>query len=173
MATRQPVDPELLKAARQGLLTRRNTGKGTAERRAVDRWTYLERRKAHPELSARQAAGHEAPGDTGPWGTFFGQTAAGVAVFFMVRLSRRDERRAGRYMALVGQLAAGRLSGNAFRAKVNSWRPITVVYPDGNREVRFVSDPAAALVLANEVRGEGPPRLFDSGRKRPAPRRRR
>jgi hypothetical protein len=173
MAAHQPIDPELLKSARQGTLTRSNTRKGTPERQAVDRAGYLERRKAHPELSARQAAGHEAPGDTGPWGTFFGQTAAGAVGFFMVRLSRRDERRAGRYMALVGQLAAGRLSANAFRARVSSWRPITVVYPDGNREVRFVSDPAAALVLANDLRGEGPPRLFDSGRKRPAPRRRR
>lgn len=52
-------DPALLARARSGQLTRSNTRPGTPERRAVDRVTYLRRREARPELTARQALGVE------------------------------------------------------------------------------------------------------------------
>ncbi len=174
MAAHRPIDPELLKAARQGILTRSNTRKGTAERRAVDRATYLERRKAHPELTARQAAGHEGPGDIPPSATVFVQTPSGPVILFDAQLSRRDVRRAGRYLSLVGQLAEGRLSGDAFRARVRPWRPVTVLGPaDLAGSYRLVSDPDAALILADRLRGEGRTGpLIDSGRRRPTQRRR-
>lgn len=52
-------DPALLARARSGALTRANTRPGTDERRAVDRVTYLRRREARPNLTARQALGVE------------------------------------------------------------------------------------------------------------------
>lgn len=59
MPARGTYDPRLLARARSGDLTRSNTTPGTAERRAVDRITYLRRREARPELTARQALGVE------------------------------------------------------------------------------------------------------------------
>lgn len=59
MPARGTYDPRLLARARSGQLTRSNTRPGTAERRAVDRVTYLRRREARPELTARQALGVE------------------------------------------------------------------------------------------------------------------
>jgi hypothetical protein len=49
--------PRLLARAEAGTLTRSNTLKGTPERRAVDRVTYLRRKAARPNVSAREAAG--------------------------------------------------------------------------------------------------------------------
>ena len=49
--------PRLLARAKAGELTRSNTQKGTPERQAVDRVTYLKRKAARPNVSAREAAG--------------------------------------------------------------------------------------------------------------------
>lgn len=61
MPARGTYDPRLLERARSGSLTRSNTTPGTPERRAVDRVTYLRRREARPELTARQALSVERP----------------------------------------------------------------------------------------------------------------
>lgn len=49
--------PALLARAEAGELTRTNTTKGTPQRKAVDRVTYLRRKAARPDVSAREALG--------------------------------------------------------------------------------------------------------------------
>jgi hypothetical protein len=49
--------PALLARAEAGELTRSNTRKGTPQRQAVDRVTYLRRKQARPDVSAREALG--------------------------------------------------------------------------------------------------------------------
>jgi hypothetical protein len=141
---------------------------------AYDR-TIAERRLARrPELTARQSLGHEAPGDVLPIVTFFAQLGAGPALLADVTVSRRDARRVGRYLGLVGLLREGRLSPAVFERRVTSWRPVTVLDPKGLRgQVRFLSDPAAVLYLAERERGEERETWIDSGRRRPSPRSRR
>lgn len=74
-------DERLLARARSGTLTRSNTAKGTPERRAVDRVTYLKRRDAAPGVSAREALGGRVkrPRITGITDDQRNRTAAGLA----------------------------------------------------------------------------------------------
>jgi hypothetical protein len=167
-------DPELLRRARKGEITRANTVPGSPERSAVDRITYERRRAHHPELTARQSLGHERAGDVPPTVSFFAQLGAGAALLEDVTVSRRDARRVGRYLSLVGLLTEGRLAPAAFAARVKNWRPVTILGPPGFRgQVRFLADPAAVLALAEVERGEERESWIDSGRRRPSARSRR
>lgn len=164
-------DPALIAAARRGELTRRNTEPGTPERRAVDRATYLRRLQRRPGVSAREAAGH-GPRVAGH-GTFFSPGPEGPEALLGVALGRSGLRQAGRYMATLGKLASGQLPPSAFRRRVARWAPIVVLDgPGAPVERRFLSDPDAALVLADALRGGdfGDEPLFDSGRRRPTSR---
>jgi hypothetical protein len=166
--------PGLLARARRGELTRANTAPGSPERSAVDRVVYERRRAHHPELRVRQALGHEAAGDVLPTVTFFAQLGALAVVLDSVTVSRRDTRRVGRYLSLVGLLTEGRLAPAAFERRVKSWRSVTILDPPGLRgQVRFLADPAAVLQLAEIERGEERESWIDSGRERPSPRDRR
>jgi len=169
------LSPVLVEAARRGVLTDSNTAKGTQGRQAVDRVTGYQRRVvSHPELTARQAAGHEAPGDVLPTVTFFAQLGILAVVLDSVTVSRRDARRVGRYLSLVAQLTEGRLAPAAFERRVRSWRPVSILDPPGLRgQVHFLSDPATVVALAEAERGEERESWIDSGRRRPSPRRRR
>ncbi len=174
MAAPLNLPPALLARARRGELTRSNTASGSPERSAVDRVVYERRRAHHPELTVRQALGHAAPGDVRPAVTFFAQLGAGPALLEDVAVSRRDARRVGRYLSLVGLLTEGRLAPAAFERRVKRWRPVTILDPAGLRgQVRFLSDPAAVLALAEIERGEERESWIDSGRRRPAARSRR
>jgi hypothetical protein len=174
MPPRKDHSPALLARARRGELTRANTEPGSPERSAVDRAVYEQRRSRHPELTVRQALGHERAGDVLPTVSFFAQLGAGAALLEDVTVSRRDARRVGRYLSLVAQLTEGRLAPAVFERRVRSWRPVTILDPPGLRgQVRFLSDPAAVLALAEIERGEERESWIDSGRKRPSPRRRR
>ncbi|MGO9195974.1 MAG: hypothetical protein ACLQK4_02450 [Acidimicrobiales bacterium] len=147
---------------------------GTQGRQAADAVIYRKRASRHPELTARQAAGHEAPGDVLPVVTFFAQLGTGPTVLAGVTVSRSDVRRVARYLGLVGQLSENRISPEAFGRRVSSWRPVTILDPPGFRgQVRFLSDPQAAKFLSEIERGEERESWIDSGRKRTSPRRRR
>jgi hypothetical protein len=155
MSPRRDVDPLLLAQARRGQLTSSNTRKGTPERQAVDRVTFLRRRALHPELTARQAHGHPASGDVNPSISII---VGGPPRFLIVQgLSRRDTRRAARYGSLVSQLDDGAISGRAFSRRVGAWRPI-VGY-------RFLSDPDAVLAIIEQRRAEDAEIfVYESGR---------
>ncbi len=144
MPRRRDIDPRLLARVRRGELTRSNTRRGTPERRAVDRSTYLRRKAAHPGLTARQALGHAAPADVLPSISVMLDHSPRFVVF--EGLSRRDTRRAARYGALVGQLSERQLSPAAFRRRVSSWRPIS--------GYRFLADPDAVLAILEQRRAE-------------------
>jgi hypothetical protein len=81
MPAQGTYDARLLARARSGSLTRSNTTKGTPERRAVDRVTYLRRRDARPGVSAREALGGRVkrPQVTGITDDQRGRIAAGIA----------------------------------------------------------------------------------------------
>jgi hypothetical protein len=102
----------------------------------------------------RQRLGHQGPRDVLPHvGVFFGDPPRWAEL----ELSRRDARRAGRYMALVGQLAEGKISPRAFERRVSGWRPIA-----GRR---FLANPDAVLALLDERRaGEEEVFYYESGR---------
>ena len=174
MAASREHDPELLRRARKGELTRANTEPGSPERSAVDRVVYERRRAHHPELTTRQALGHKGRLDVLPVVSFFAELGAGAALLEDVTVSRRDARRVGRYLSLVGLLTEGRLAPAAFAARVRSWRPVEILDPPGLRgQVRFLSDPAPVLALAEVERGEERESWIDSGRRRLSPRSRR
>ena len=165
--------PALREAAAAGLLSRSNTEPGTAGRRAADAATYARRRAARPTAPARQAAGHVPAGSTGPVASFSAQPAGGgdPRLLVGVRVSRADVHRAGRYDSLVGQLAAGRITGATFERRVRGWRPVEVLGPpDVAGSWRFVADPGTALALAVEAAAAGIESWIDSGRSRPLPR---
>jgi len=155
LARRRDHDPELLAAARRGDLTDANTQKGTPERRAVDRVKYVKRKEARPGITARQALGHPARGDTTPQISLL---VADPPRFLIIdALSRRDLTRAGRYEELVKRLENGRIRPADFRRRVVSWRPIA-----GHR---FLSDPDAVLAVLEERRAQDKEVFYyDSGR---------
>jgi hypothetical protein len=155
VAARREIDPGLLARARRRELTRANTALGTPERQAVDRITYLRRRTAHPELTARQALAHASRGDVLPR---IGFMVDDPPRWIEPQVSRRDAQRAGRYMALVGRLANREIGPDTFRRRVHSWRPL----PGG---LRFLADPDAVLAFI-EVRRAADVELFvyESGR---------
>lgn len=146
---RRPPSQRLRDAAAAGLITRGNTRRGTAGRQAADAEAYRRRLATRPGRTARERAGHEAHGAPervmlalldGPprWAELHG-------------LSRGEARRVARYDSLLGHLAAGDISGAAFRRRVSSWAAI--------RGERFLADPDLALALLSE-RAEGGESLF-------------
>jgi len=154
-AEQRDYDPELLAAARRKELTNANTRKGTPERRAVDRFKYLKRKEAHPGITARQALGHPARGDTTPQISLL---VADPPRFLIIEaLSRRDLTRAGSYEELVKRLENGRIRPADFHRRVASWRPIA-----GHR---FLSDPDAVLAILEGRRAQDKEVFYyDSGR---------
>jgi hypothetical protein len=175
----RPVDADLLRRARLAagdpdrltLTTARNREERTAVRRAQ----YLGRRVARPTATARTALGHAPPGSAGPRGTFFAVPEGGgeARLLVGVAISQADIHRVGRYDSLVGQLAAGRLSGRAFERRIRAWRPVDVLGPpEFAGRYLFVSDPGTALRLRQQADDEGIETWIDSGRMRPRPRRR-
>ena len=152
---RPDIDTELLLRVYRGELRRSNTQPGTPERRAVDRVTYLRRRRRHPELTARQALSHPAPMDTAP---AISLMVDGPPRFIIIEgLSRGDLRRAGRYQNLVRLLSEGRMTPAEFRRRVRSWRPIA--------GFTFLSDPDAVLAQLDEQRaGDQDVFYYSSGR---------
>ena len=185
MAAHRPVDSELLRRARlpagdANRLTPAGAGRisDPARRRealaAVRRAQYLTRRAARPTVSARTALGHAPPGSTGPTATFgaIPETGGDARLLIAVTVSRADLRRAARYDSLVAGLAAGRMAPRTFERRVAGWRPLTVLGPPALvGRYRFVSDPRAALRLAQVAADEGVEAWIDSGRTRPRPRR--
>jgi hypothetical protein len=75
-----------------------------------------------------------------------------------LELSRRDVRRAARYMAIAGQLSENKITGATFRRRVSGWRPLS-------NGMRFVADPSEVLALI-EARRAADVELFyyESGR---------
>jgi hypothetical protein len=164
-------------AADTGLLTRANTTPGTAGRRAVDRATYLRRRAAEPELSAREALSHRVPGSRTRTATFLTSepaprriTVAGEGV------TLRDVHRAAGYMGDIGALLA--------QLAMVADHPAEVARVKRHWEARMrrrapiagypvLANADSAILLADELRNEGDAGLiFDSGRSRPGRRRR-
>jgi hypothetical protein len=131
---------------------------------------YLARLRRHPELSARQAGGHEAPGDYPPTGSFYADNPPRYVE--IEGLSRRDVARAGLYMQRTRQLRADLRARpdeapaikRAFRKRMRQWRPIA--------GFRVLADPDAVLALQDQMRALDRPVRFDSGRVRPGRRRR-
>ena len=80
MPAQGTYSPQLLARAEAGELTRSNTKPGTPQRKAVDRITYLRRKAARPDVSAREAAGGKPkrPRITGINETDRAQIAAGL-----------------------------------------------------------------------------------------------
>jgi hypothetical protein len=146
---RLPSD-RLLAAADAGLLTRRNTVPGSAGRRAVDRSTYLRRRAGRPNLSAREALGHERPEVRARRiiSVLLDRPAPFVILDAPTRL---EASRAARYDSYAGQMAARRISPQLFRRKISSWKPI--------RGERFLADPDRVLAVL-ESRRAGDEELF-------------
>jgi hypothetical protein len=152
---RREIDPKLLALAHKGELTRSNTEPGTPERQAVDRVTYLRRRAARPNLTARQALAHPAPGDVLP---SISLLVDDPARFIIIEgLSRRDTSRAARYDALVGLMERGEMSRREFRRRVGSWQPIA--------GYRFLADPDAVLAILEQRRAQDAELfVYESGR---------
>jgi len=154
---RQPSQ-RLLNAANARLLTRWNTRKGSAGRKAVDRATYLGRQAAAPELSAREAAGHKVPGSRPTIATFIESTPDGPRQITVEGLNRADLRRAGTYEEAVRKLLDGEISPEQFERRFRRWRPIA-----GHQ---LESRPREAVAAADAAASEGAEILFDSGRAR-------
>jgi|GEM_PF-4767564 hypothetical protein len=161
MPARRDVDPRLLEAARRGTLTR-NSAQGAEERAAVYRVAAERRLAKHPELSARQALGHEAPGDVPPTISFYAAEPARLVT--VEGASRRDARRAGVYMRASRDLVDGRIEPKAFERRFRRWKPIAGRQP--------LADPHAVVALVEHLRAGEEEILFDSGRSRPGRRRR-
>lgn len=106
-------------------------------------------------LTARQALGHPKPADRSPQISLFVDDPPRWIV--VEGLSRGDLRRAGRYHALVSNLAQGRLRPGDFERRIRAWRPIA--------GFRFLSDPDAVLTLSDAVRAtETEIFYYESGR---------
>jgi hypothetical protein len=158
-AARQHVDPKLLKQARAGKLTKRNTEPGTAERRAVDRATYERRqRRGESGLTARQRAGHPRPTDRLPLISIFTtDPVTGGPAFLVVEVTRREARRAGAYEALVGKLDRGQITPAEFRRRVGHYKSVA-----GHT---LLADPGAVIALLDTLRTEDRELFFyESGR---------
>jgi hypothetical protein len=176
-ARRGAPSPMVREAAAAGVLTRGNTRPGSAGRRAVDRATYLRRRAAEPDLTAREALGHRVAGSRTRTATFFISTPAPRRITVAGEaVTLRDVQRAGRYMGGVGALLA--------QLALAAGRPAEVARIKRSWEARMrrrapiaghpvLADADAAILLADELRNEGDAGLvFDSGRSRPGRRRR-
>lgn len=129
--------PEQLRAVREGLLPRSfaKAHPGTVGARAIRRVEYLERRAAHPELSARQALGHRPP----PPPAAMSAILRGRGFVVIEAPTRSERSRIGRYDSLTGQLRNEQLSPDAFRRRVRRWRPI--------RGEHFEENPTVVLAI--------------------------
>ena len=136
---------------------------------------YRRRRTKHPELTARQAAGHPGPADVLPTAeAFFVHLPDGrPGTLYGARVSRLDIRRVGRYLALVALVSENRIDPKVFRRRVHLWRPIAVLGPpEIAGTFRFLDDPDVAVLLADRERTAERETWIDSGRRRPTQRRR-
>jgi hypothetical protein len=166
-------DADLLRRARQGDLRRSNTLPGTPERSAVDRATYERRGARHPELTVRQALGHQASGDVAPTLSLFTGDPPGPRLIVIEGASRRDARRAGLYMHATRQLLDDLRYGpqdaetirRTFNRRFARWRPVA--------GFTLLADADAVIALVDELRAGEEEVVFDSGRSRPGRRRRR
>lgn len=146
----QEPTPLLLAAADAGLLTTRNTVKGSAGRKAFDRSNFLRRKAAGQRRGAptvRAALGHEAPAQRPPI-TALVEVPGGIAYLDFAGLGRRDRARIARHDALIGQLVGGTLAPSAFRRRVRGWVPLATGH-------RLASDPTAVLAAVGERREAG------------------
>lgn len=131
----------LLDAARAGILTRNTVKKGTRGAQAVYYVEHERQRTRHPELSAREAMGHERPQVV---------EARQISILtedrfvILERATRGEARRAGRYASLVSNLQQGKMPPTAFERRMRSWKPI--------RGHRFLSDPQAVLAIVESRR---------------------
>jgi hypothetical protein len=155
---RADLPPELLEQARRSRLTVANTVKGSVERSAVDAIKYERRAARRGEgQTVREALSHAKPGTLRPRAALYGERDGIPVLLFDAEFSLRDLVRVARHLALVGQLTEGRLSPAAFRARVRSWRPVTVIGPSEIAgQYRFLSDPDAVIALAENARGDEP-----------------
>jgi hypothetical protein len=110
------LSPELLAAARRGVLTRTNTAKGTQGRQAVDRAKGYAPRAARraPGETVRARLGH-APAPEVLWSAV--PTTSGV--IGVLTTTRRESSRLGIYSHDVGLLLAGDMESTDFERK---WR---------------------------------------------------
>ena len=155
MSSHRDLPADLVAKARAGRLTRRSTSPGTPERRAVDRVAYLRRRARHPELTARQATGHNVPPLHPPRISIMVDDP--VRFLVLEGFGRRQLSRAGRYADLVSKLDRGRIDPRVFRLRVRRWRSI--------EGFAFLSDPDAVLALLEQRRANDyEVFVYDSGR---------
>lgn len=162
-AAHRAVDPELLRRAQAGELTSRNTLRGTPERRAVDRATYLRRRAARPALPARAALGHRVRGSRPRVVTFFTDTNGPARVVEVSGVSRRDVHRAASYTSAVAALlhdlqVASERADQIKRTFRRRWRRRAPI-----AGLAFLADPDAVVALATAFREEGGRIVQDSG----------
>jgi hypothetical protein len=167
---RREIDPDLLAQAQRGELSRTNTRQGTAQRRAVDRVSYLKRRASRPDLPAREALGHEVDLARPKVASFY--AADPIQLITLEGVTGAEMRRAGLYMVAARQLLeshgrSGReweQAAKAFEQRFSRWKPIA-----GRT---LLTDPRAVVALAEELRAADTEVVFDSGRSRPGRRRR-
>jgi hypothetical protein len=170
MAAPGSYSEEMLRRARRGEIRKPTKSERAARRRgelspdrareiaAYDHVVFARRAaKAGPGQTIRQRLGHRA--ETAPTPTasvVLAQTAAGLPVELRnVEMSVRNVRRAARYEGLVAQLKAGHVSPEAFRSRVQRWRPFTVTGPPELVGIyHFLSDPDTVLEFAIRERLE-------------------
>jgi hypothetical protein len=149
---REEVPRHLLRRARRGLLTRKNTAKGSPERTAVYRVERL-RRQEHGQrrgLTQSQIRGHaratkgEVPASQLGAEFLHVPTTRGIAD--VAARNAREASRTGRYLRDVGELAENTLDGPTFRRR---WRG------KGAGGYTFEHDPDRVLAMLRE-QGPGP-----------------
>ncbi|MGH9291598.1 MAG: hypothetical protein ACRD0B_00425 [Acidimicrobiales bacterium] len=171
MPAPRSYDPELLRRARAGLLTRSRAQ--TAEELSVVRHVqYEERLHRYVGGTARERAGHLVLVE--PRIASFFTREGGPHLVVVPGVSANDLRRAGAYMAAVGKLLADLKAAapgdearikQTFERRFRRWRPIAGLH------VLAAADAVAAVAV--EVQVGGPEIVFDSGRTRSGRRRRR
>lgn len=134
--------------------------------------TYAKRTAAHPEMTAREAAGHYRyePGAVRVATFFAVAEGGGVELIRVDGISAADERRAGIYMHSVrglvnnayrlrpGAILRGEAAKRHFRNRFRAWRPIA------GRRVAF--DPDAVLAAADAAAAAGIVIAFVSPKRR-------
>ena len=146
---RRPPSQRLRDAAAAGLLTRSNTRPGTVGRQAADAELYRRRLATRPGATARERAGHEPV--AAPERVMLALFDGPPRWVELHGLTRGEARRVARYDSLLGHLAAGDVSGSAFRRRVSAWAPL--------RGERFLADPETVRALLVE-RAEAGEALF-------------
>lgn len=141
--------PEQLRAVREGLLPRSfaRSHPGTVGARAIRRVEYLDRRAAHPELTARQALGHR----PAPPPAAMSAILRGRGFVIVEAPSRSERSRIARYDSLIGQLRWNELDPRAFQRRVRRWRTL--------RGEHFEDNPAVVLAIL-ATRAEAGETLF-------------